>query len=81
MAKTSDRHPGGRQTKLPRTQLGETIERLARRRGLLLDQLAANSGVRLPTIYRIMTGRIRDPRGSTRKALADALGVSVAKLY
>lgn len=73
------RHPGGRPRKLPRSPLGQRIETLARKRGLMIDQVAESAGVTIPTIHRIVTGK-SDPKISTIAALAKTLGVPLDKL-
>ena len=74
------RHAGGRPRQLPRTKLGQRIERLAGQRGLHLDQLADKAGIRGPTLNRIVTGRIGSPKTSTVLALAKALQVPIGDL-
>jgi transcriptional regulator with XRE-family HTH domain len=78
--KKMQRHGGGRPRHLQRNELGRRIERLAARRNIQLDEIAEASGVRLPTLYRISTGRISDPKLSTLQAIAGALGVPVSRL-
>jgi DNA-binding Xre family transcriptional regulator len=60
--------------------MGQRIERLAAERGLNLDQLADKAGIRGPTLYRIITGRIESPKASTVLALCNALTVPVGDL-
>lgn len=79
-AKTGARRGGGRPRHLERCELGRRIERLAARRQLHLDEIAAAAGIKLPTLYRITTGRISEPKVSTLCALADVLGVPVSRL-
>lgn len=74
------RHAGGRPRQLPRTKLGQAIERLAGERGLHLDQVADKAGIKSPTLYRIVTGRIESPKTSTVLALAKALRVTIGEL-
>lgn len=74
------RHPGGRPRQLKRSAIGSRIESLAAGRGLHLDQVADAAGIRLPTLNRIMTGRIASPRIDTVSAIARALRVNVDKL-
>jgi transcriptional regulator with XRE-family HTH domain len=74
------RHAGGRPRRLPRTQMGQRIERLARERGLHIDQVAAKAGIKGPTLNRILTGRIESPKTSTVLALAKVLRVKVDQL-
>ena len=80
MATGSDRHAGGRPRVLPRTALGQRIERLAGQRGIHLDQLAERAGIRGPTLNRIITGRIESPKASTVLALARVLRVPLDRL-
>lgn len=74
------RHAGGRPRQLPRTKLGQRIERLATARGIHLDELAERAGIKGPTLYRILTGRIESPKSSTMLALAKALRVPIGDL-
>jgi len=76
----ADRHAGGRPRTLPYSELGERIVAQANRRGVHLDEIAANAGISYPTLSRIMSGRIASPRMSTVCALADALGLKPEKL-
>lgn len=80
MATAATRHPGGRPRTRQRCQLGKTIERLARVRGLHLDEVANAAGITFPTLHRICTGEITSPRLATVKALASALGVKLEQL-
>ena len=53
---------------------------LERRRGELRMSraiLARRANIPLPTVTRLLTGRVRDPRLRTLKAIAHALGVSL----
>ncbi len=79
-AKDRERRAGGRPRHLERNELGRRIERLAARRHMHLDEIATAAGIRLPTLYRISTGRHREPRLSTLQAIATALGVPVSRL-
>lgn len=74
------RHAGGRPRVNDRTPLGQRIERLAERRRLPLDTLADEAGIALPTLYRILSGKIRSPRYITLQALAAVLGTKPEKL-
>lgn len=74
------RHAGGRPVTMARTRLGEKIERLASRCGKPLDVVAEETGISLPTLYRMMTGRIASPRWTTLDRLASTLGVKVETL-
>jgi transcriptional regulator with XRE-family HTH domain len=53
---------------------------LAERRRLPLDTLADEAGIALPTLYRILSGKIRSPRYITLQALAAVLGTKPEKL-
>lgn len=79
-AKPEKRHAGGRPRQLPRTKLGQAIERLAGERGLRMDEVADKAGIKGPTLYRIVTGRIESPKSCTVLALAKALRVPVGDL-
>jgi transcriptional regulator with XRE-family HTH domain len=74
------RHAGGRPRQLPRTKLGRRIEQLATARGLHLDEVADQAGIKGPTLYRILTGRIESPKITTVLALAKVLRVPVDEL-
>jgi transcriptional regulator with XRE-family HTH domain len=56
-----------------------TLKRLRRRRGLTQQALAVKAGVSLGYITRLEIGR-HDPRLSTLRKLAKALGVAPAEL-
>ena len=45
-----------------------------------LTELASRSGMNQPTLYRIYTGEIEEPKAKTIKPLADYFEISVAKL-
>lgn len=78
--KLTPRHAGARPRTLERTAIGKTIESLAVSRGYHLDELAAAAGIKTPTLYRIVTGKIRRPSASTVMGLARALAVPMEKL-
>jgi len=59
--------------------MGKTLKRLRRRRGLTQQQLAVKAGVSLGYLSRLEVD-MHDPRLSTLKKLARALGVPVATL-
>lgn len=80
MATGSDRHAGGRPRTWEPCDLGKRIERIAARKRMSLEALAAASGVGLNTLYRVIGGQTPDPRVSTVSALADALGVTIDRL-
>lgn len=80
MATVSKRHAGGRPRMLPRSPIGQRIERFAVERGMHLDELAERAGIRGPTLNRIITGRIESPKASTVLALAKVLRVPLDRL-
>lgn len=65
---------------LTMTPLGETLKEERRRSGLTQGELAEKSGVGITTIVRIERGQIAEPRVSTLRKLADALGVGTRDL-
>ena len=72
---TAERHAGGRPRTREPSALFVRIEAMAKRRGMRLDELAARAGLSIATLY-----NIGDPKVSTAKAIADALGVTMDKL-
>lgn len=72
---SGERHAGGRPRTRQPSELFLKVEKLARRRGLHLDELASKAGISTPTLY-----QLRDPRVSTAKAIAEALGITVDRL-
>lgn len=76
----ASRHPGGRPRVNDRTELGLKIERLAARRRMPLDVVAEEAGIGLPTLYRILSGKIASPRLVTLQSIASALGTRTEKL-
>ncbi len=54
---------------------GELIDRLRKKRGLEVSQLAQMAGTEKQTVYQIIQGRTRRPRLATLQALAKALDV------
>lgn len=76
MATVSEkRHPGGRPRVREASALFLKVQRLAFRRGLHLDDVASRAGIATTTLYRLV-----DPKVSTAKAIADALGITVDRL-
>jgi transcriptional regulator with XRE-family HTH domain len=75
VATVSERHAGGRPRVHEPSELFVRVERLARSRGLHLDELAAKAGISTPTLY-----QLRDPKVSTAKAIAAALGITIDRL-
>jgi DNA-binding XRE family transcriptional regulator len=70
-----DRHPGGRPRTREPSALFLRIEEMAKRRGMRLDELADLSGVARATLY-----QLNDPKLSTARAIADALGITIDRL-
>jgi len=60
--------------------LSQTLRRERRRAGLTQEELAEAAGVGINTIRRIEQGEIEEPRVSTLRKLADALGIRVRDL-
>jgi transcriptional regulator with XRE-family HTH domain len=60
--------------------LKEKLRGARRRAALTQTELAEKAGVGVATIARIETGEITEPRVSTLRKLADALGVTPADL-
>jgi transcriptional regulator with XRE-family HTH domain len=58
-----------------RAKLKENLRGARRREALTQGELAKKSGVGITTIVRIETGEIEEPRVSTLRKLAKALGV------
>lgn len=75
MATVATRHPGGRPRTRERSWLFVRIERMAKQRGMHLDELAGRSGLAVATLY-----QLSDPKVSTAKAIADALGITIDRL-
>lgn len=62
------------------TTMGTRLRSLRERAGLTQTELAQRSGVEQTVISRVESGRTKSPSVSTMRALADALGVSLARL-
>jgi transcriptional regulator with XRE-family HTH domain len=60
--------------------LRETLKRERRRSALTQEELAEKAGVGIVTIRRIEQGEITEPRVSTLRKLAAALGISTRDL-
>lgn len=58
-------------------RVGDRARSLRLRAGLSVDELAQRTGVNRATLYRIESGR--RPHMKTARALADALGITVAE--
>lgn len=75
MASVSERHAGGRPRTRPETELFIRVKGMANRRGIQIDELARKAGVSPGAIY-----DLGDPRLSTLRKIASALGVKVGRL-
>jgi transcriptional regulator with XRE-family HTH domain len=75
MATVAERHVGGRPRTREPSALFLRVQAMAKRRGIPLDELAERAGIRRATIY-----ELSDPRVSTARAIADALGVTLDRL-
>ncbi|MDQ5827238.1 MAG: helix-turn-helix domain-containing protein [Chloroflexota bacterium] len=60
--------------------LKDTLKRERRRAALTQEELAREAGVGIMTIRRIESGDITEPRVSTLRKLAAALGISTREL-
>lgn len=60
------------------TNLGERVRRIRTEQGISREKLAAKAGIVSQTVLRMENGD--DPRLSTVRAVADALGVPVGEL-
>jgi len=82
MATASEKPRGkGRPRSRPLCPAGERITRYAKARGMNVQQLAAAASLSEVSVYAIVGGDTVDPRVSTLRALADALGVSLDRLW
>jgi len=82
MATASEKPRGkGRPRSRPLCPAGERITRYAKARGMNVQQLAAAASLSEVSVYAIVGGETVDPRVSTLRALADALGVSLDRLW
>lgn len=75
MSSPRDSHSGGRPRSREASPLFLRVQSMAKRRGLKLNEVASAAGIRLATIY-----ELHDPRVSTARAIATALGVSLERL-
>lgn len=80
MATVEKRHGGGRPRQLKRCAMGQRIEYWATKRRLHIDEVATQSGITVPTLNRILTGRIKNPKLATVLSLASTLRVRVEQL-
>jgi transcriptional regulator with XRE-family HTH domain len=60
--------------------IGDQLKRLRKAAGISQQTLATRAGLSMSAVIHIEAGRIPDPRGSTLKALARALGATVDEL-
>jgi transcriptional regulator with XRE-family HTH domain len=60
--------------------IGDRLKRLRKAAGMTQQALATAAGLSMSAIIHIEAGRIPDPRLSTLKALARALGVTLDEL-
>jgi transcriptional regulator with XRE-family HTH domain len=74
------KNQGGRPRTLAVCQLGQTIEAIARRRGMSRNDLAKATGLSAVTLHTICTGKVREPKALTLARIAAALNVSVTRL-
>jgi transcriptional regulator with XRE-family HTH domain len=63
-----------------REELGEVIRRLRRAAGMRQQDLAEAAGVGISLVTQLEQGRTKDPRLTTLRALANALGVDMNEL-
>ncbi|MCE4552679.1 LexA family transcriptional regulator, partial [Xanthomonas hortorum] len=61
-------------------RLSENLRRLMATESLSENQLSRNTGVPQPTIHRVLSGRVSDPRDGTLRPLAEYFGLSVEDL-
>ncbi|MEB1136038.1 S24 family peptidase [Xanthomonas campestris pv. campestris] len=61
-------------------RLSENLRSLMSVESLSENQLSRNTGVPQPTIHRVLSGRVSDPRDGTLRPLAEYFGVSVEEL-
>jgi len=81
MATASEKRKPGRPQTYERTPLGKRIERYAANRHMTARDVAQAAGISHVTLYGMMNGTTPDPRVSTLRAVADALGVSLDRLW
>jgi transcriptional regulator with XRE-family HTH domain len=56
------------------------VKKLARQKGLSMDDLAKQSGVKYPTLQGVWQSRTQNPSYETLKAIAQTLGVTIEEL-
>ena len=75
MPSPRDRHPGGRPRTREPSALFLRVAAMAKRRGIHLDELAERAGLSRTVFY-----TLKDPKVSTARAIADALGITLDRL-
>lgn len=60
--------------------ISKNLRQLMDLRGLSENRLATETGVPQPTIHRVLSGRVADPRDGTLRPLADYFGVTVEQM-
>jgi len=75
------KNAGGRPRTRPVTEVGVRITRYAENRGWTVLDLAREANVSSVSLYGIIGGTTPDPRVSTLRAVADALGVTLDRLW
>jgi transcriptional regulator with XRE-family HTH domain len=60
--------------------LGDTLRHLRQRHGWTQRELARRAGVRVAVVSQLERGRVQDPRATTLRRLALALGTSMEYL-
>jgi phage repressor protein C with HTH and peptisase S24 domain len=60
--------------------VADNLRSLMRTEELSENQLSRNTGVPQPTIHRVLSGRVADPRDGTLRPLAEYFGVTVEEL-
>ena len=75
MPSPRDRQSVGRPRTREPSALFVRIEGMAKRKGLKIEQLAEMAGVGRATLY-----QLKDPKVSTARAIADALGITLDRL-
>lgn len=60
--------------------VADNLRTLMRTEELSENQLSRNTGVPQPTIHRVLSGRVSDPRDGTLRPLAEYFGITVEQL-
>ena len=63
------------------TRLATVLEQLLTHANLSTNAFAKAINFPPPTIHRILTGEVQDPRASTLNAIADYFGISIDQLF